>query len=67
MSTNDAAAKLQDLARCRRITLFQAGDEEELCGSCLLPIIWRGGHWEHDPAVIRRLRAATYDDRWPSR
>ena len=63
---NPAAEKLRDLARCKGIRVYQAGDEETLCGSCLIPILPTRGGWVHDPDAIRRLRNATYDGRWPN-
>ena len=66
LAAENARAKLRDLARCTAITPFQAGDEETLCGSCLIPIERVGGTWRHDPNTINRLRNATYDGRWPN-
>jgi hypothetical protein len=60
-----ARAKLRELARCTKIDPYQAGDEDLVCGNDLLPLVTSGHGYQHDPAVIRRLRNATYDDAWP--
>lgn len=61
-----AADKLRQLARCRVIRPFQAGDEDLVCGNDMIALVSTGRGLAHDPREINRLRAATNDGRWPS-
>lgn len=61
-----AAGKLRKLDDRHTIQPFQAGDEELLCANDSVPIVaTRGQGYVHDPAAIRRLRAAAGDGQWP--
>lgn len=62
---NAAAAILESLARCDRIRVRQT-DDAEFCANDMIAITPTRGGWVHDPATINRLRAMTYDGRWPN-
>ncbi len=60
-----ARAVLEDLAHCKAIDAYQDGDGGWFCRNDQVELVERGGHFEHQPATIRRLRNATFDGRWP--
>lgn len=62
---NDAGRKLRDLQKLHPIRFFQAGDNDELCGTCMVPIVRGTDGWRHSPDAIRQLREQASAGQWP--
>lgn len=60
-----AATKLASCERSHTISRFQAGDEDVLCGVCLVGIHWTAAGWRHNPDEIRELRRVAMEGAWP--
>lgn len=62
-----AAGKLARLQAPHPISRFQAGDEDAICGDCLVRVITTPRGWQHDPDAIRELRQRATEGQWPQR
>lgn len=63
----NARIRLGRLARCERITPYQANDEELVCANDGFELEPVAGGWRHSSREIAAMRALTYDGQWPQK